>query len=313
MGAIAAWAVLTAVFAMFTVTRDWVLGSRVASAARGGADQEAIREIREEYLAERGMDRPLLEQYLDWMGNMFTLRWGDSFETGEAVFPLVVDAVVNTAAYVVPAILLATVLGLAIGLYAAMNSRSGGETGLRTAAYLSFGFPNFWIAYMVLAVTLVGGIGFRQQETAIRPFEQPFLVEYVLPAVLVATTLLAAVLSYARAYSLQHVSSDVTTLVRAKGGSRIAVARHVLRNAAIPLVSLVFVETIALLALSVFVIEAVFAIDGLGLLFYNAVWTRDLPVLMGGTMAIVVIGVAGNVFQDVAYSALDPRVDTGTR
>ena len=86
-----------------------------------------------------------------------------------------------------------------------------------------------------------------------------------------------------------------------------------LRNASIPLISLLFTETLALLALAVFVIEALFAIDGFGLLFYNAIWTRDLPVLMGGTMVIVTVGVAGNVLQDIAYSVLDPRVDTGTR
>ena len=82
------------------------------------------------------------------------------------------------------------------------------------------------------------------------------------------------------------------------------------RNAAVPLVSLLFAETLALIALSVFVVEAVFAIDGIGSLFYNAVWTQDLPILMGGAMVFVSLGVAGNILQDLLYTALDPRVDT---
>ncbi|WP_242695384.1 ABC transporter permease [Halomontanus rarus] len=316
LGLATIWGVLTLVFVLFTQTRDWNLGTQVAMAGRDpGTDSDDIAELREEYLAERGMDRPLWEQYVDWMGDMVTLQWGESFETGHAVLPAVIDATVRTGSYVVPALALATGVGLTVALYTGLNPGSIGDGVLRSASYLSFGLPNFWIGYMIVSVAALGGLHRHSTtaETAIQPTEGPFVVEFVLPVVLVATTLLAAVVSYGRAYSLQYGSSAMTKLIRAKGGSQLDVARHVLRNAAIPLVSLLFAETLALLALAVFVIEALFAIDGLGLLFYNAIWTRDLPVLMGGTMVIVVIGVGGNVLQDLAYSLLDPRVDTGTR
>jgi len=126
----------------------------------------------------------------------------------------------------------------------------------------------------------------------------------------VSVTLFAAIVSYARAYSMQYYSADLTKQIRAKGGGELAVARHVVRNAAVPLVSLLFAETFALIALSVFVIEAVFAIDGIGSLFYNAVWRQDLPIVLGGTMVFVALGVVGNVTQDLLTALLDPRVGT---
>lgn len=312
VGLVTVWSVLTMVFLLFTATEDWQLDRRLAFAGLGRTEPEEIAEIREEYLAARGLDRPLSEQYVDWMGNMATLQWGESFRTGEAVLPMVAEATARTAAYVVPAVALALGAGLLVGLYAATSDRPLLEGGLRSATYVGFGVPTFLVGTLLLSIA---DVGYRApwRSDVIRPAELPVLYEYVLPVLLVATTLTAAVVSYARAYSMQYASGDVVKLVRAKGGGRLAVTQHVLRNAAIPIVSLAFAETLALIALSVFVVEAVFGIPGLGVLFYNAVWARDLPVMLGGTVVVVAVGVGGNVLQDVAYSVLDPRVDVGRR
>lgn len=312
LGLVAAWTVLTGVFLLFTATEDWQLSERLAIAGRGPTDPETIEQIRQQYLAQRGLDRPLWEQYVDWMGNMVTLQWGTSFQSGQDVFPYVMDSAWRTGTYVVPGLAIATVLGLAIGLYATMSDGWFFEGSLRSTAYLVFGVPNFVLGAVVLALAAVGyRIPWRAD--FIPPSELPFEYQVLLPALLVTTTLVAAIASYARAYSSQYAAEDSTKLIRAKGGSRLDVCRHVLRNAAIPIVSILFVETLALVALSVFVVEALFGIQGLGLLFYNAVWSRDLPVMLGGTVVVVGVGVVGNILQDLAYSALDPRVDTGIR
>ncbi len=314
LGLVAIWTLLSAIFLVFAATEDWLLDRILAGESRGGATSEMIERTRSEYLAERGMDRPLAEQYVDWMGNMFTLQWGESFETGRAVLPTVMEAAIRTAAYVVPAIVLAAGLGLLVGLYAALYDRSNWGRAARTLSYLLFGLPNFWLGTVVLAAAGLGiGFGWEMDVNRIRPLALPVVYEYVLPPLLVATTLLAAVVSYARAYALRYSGTDFMKLVRAKGGGRRTVARHLLRNAAIPLVSLVFTETLALVAISVLVIEAVFGIPGLGYLLYNAVWASDLPVVMGTTAVIIAVGVVGNVLQDLTYSVVDPRVDTGSR
>ena len=313
LGLVAIWSLLTVVFGLFTMTPDWALSQRIAMAGfpHGLEPGEADR-IREGYLAARGLDRPLSEIYLDWMGNMITLQWGESFRTREPVFPAVMAATRETATYLVPAIVLAMIIGLGIGFITAFYRDSLPARALRSGTYFGLGLPHFWVGFVILVYVGIPP-AFNSLETVIMPSEMPFLYGTVLPILLVTLALSAAIVSYARAYSLQYLSSDITKLVRAKGGGRIAVSRHVLRNAAIPLVSLVFAETFALLALSVFVLEALFGINGIGLLIYNTVWARDLPVLLGASMVVISIGVLCNVLQDLAYSFLDPRVDTGTR
>lgn len=304
LGLVTAWAVLSGIFALFTLTEDWALGGIVGGLRFAGAEEEELAQARAEYLADRGLDRPFREQYADWMGNMVTLQWGDSFQTGEAVLPLVAGSVGRTAAYVLPSIVLAIGLGLAVGLYAAMNPDGRLANASLTSTYLLFALPNFWLGG--LALSLVWGddpaVGYS-----------PLVFEHALPILLTTTTLVGGYASYSRAHSLEYASNEFVALLRAKGAGPLAVARHVLRNAAIPVVSMLFTEALGLLVLGVFVIEVLFGIEGFGLLLFDAVRGRDLPVLLGGTLVVIAVGVAGNVCQDLSYGALDPRVDTGSR
>jgi peptide/nickel transport system permease protein len=302
LGFVAAWTVLTSVFVLFTATDDWLLQGQVGIARWGGASDREVAASRDQYLASRGLDRPLLQQYLDWMGGMLTLDWGQSFSSGEAVFPLVMGAAARTAKYVVPALLVGIVIGVLIGLYAALRPDSRLAGASLGSAYLLFALPNFWVGALLLSLAYGGVVGYSA-----------LVFEHLLPIALVVTTLLGGYASYARAYSFEQVSADFVTLVTAKGAGRRRVATHVLRNAAIPVFSMLFTEALGLLVLSVFVVETLFGIDGFGLLLFDAVRTRDLPVLLGGTVVIIGVGVVGNVVQDVSYGLLDPRVDTGRR
>ncbi len=307
-GAVAAWGVLTTVFLAFTLTGDW-LAERIEGQIRhamGGPDpedqdvvQEEIEETLAEFAAARDLDRPLYEQYLDWMGNMVTFQWGGSLETGEAVFPLVMSATLRTAMYVLPAIVLAVVIGMLVGLYVALNPRSRLANGGRVGSYLLFAVPSFWLGGLYIG-GLQGGV-----------FEyNAVLSEYVLPIVLVTMTLLGGYVSYSRAHALEQASEEFVTLVRAKGAGPLLLTRHVVRNAAIPLFSMLFTEALGLLVLSIFVIEMIFGIEGFGYIFFFALEARDIPVLLGGTMVIIGVGIVGNIVQDISYQYLDPRVES---
>ncbi|MES3161651.1 MAG: ABC transporter permease [Halorubrum sp.] len=303
LGVVTAWVVLTSVFALFTLTEDWVLQGQIGAARFAGEnDPEALEALRQEYFAARGLDAPLHEVYLDWMRGMITLDWGVSQTSGEPVFPLVADAALRTAAYVVPAVGLAILAGVGIGLYAALRPGSRVANGSVTSAYLLFALPNFWIGGMVLSLSIGGVID--------RP---DVLYDHALPILLAFTTLLGGYVSYARAHSREYAAADFVTLVRAKGGSNLRVAAHVVRNAAVPFVSMLFTEALGLLVLAAFVIEVLFGIEGFGLLLLEAVNERDIPVLLGGTVVVIGVGVVGNVVQDVAYGSLDPRVELGAR
>ncbi|WP_255169564.1 ABC transporter permease [Natrononativus amylolyticus] len=304
LGLVAAWAVLTSVFAMFTLTDDWVLAGQEGLLRFAGADEAELEAAREEYLAARGFDRPLREQYVDWMGDMVLLDWGDSLATGEAVFPLVVGAASRTALYVLPALALGIALGTLGGLYVALNPDSRLAGGGLASAYLLFALPNFWVGGLLFSLT------WGEEPAA---SYSPLVFEHALPILLTTTTLLGGYVSYSRAHSLEYASAEFVTLVKAKGAGRLRVATHVVRNAAIPLFSMLFTEALALLVLAVFVIETLFGIEGFGLLLLEAVHQRDLPVILGSTIVIIGVGVVGNILQDLSYTVLDPRVDTGTR
>ena len=303
LGFVAAWGVLTVVFALFSFSRHWVIEQQVGQQQwAGGLTDEEANALVDEYLGEHGFDRPLYEQYLDWMFNMFTLQWGESLDTGEPVVPLVTSATWRTATYVLPAVVIAIVVGLLIGIYAALNPDSRLARGSVGTTYLLFALPNFYIGGMLLSYQAGGTIP-----------DSTLLFDHALPIALTATSLLGGYVSFSRAHALEYTSSDFVNLVKAKGASKLQIAVHVVRNGAIPMFSMLFTEALALLVLAVFVIEVLFGIEGLGLLLFQAIEMRDLPVLLGGTMVIIVVGVIANIVQDVSYTVLDPRVDTGSR
>ncbi|MCH7659601.1 MAG: ABC transporter permease [Euryarchaeota archaeon] len=307
LGIVAAWAVLTAVFAMFTLGEDWAFRGQEGALRFAGASEDEVEAAQEQYLAERGLDRPASEQYVDWLWSMLTLDWGNSFLADEPAFSLVVSAVDRTAMYVVPALAIGIIIGILIGLYAGLNPDSRLANGGLRSAYLLFALPNFWIGGLLFSTVWDWNRGHPLFAYS------PMVFEHMLPIVLTTTTLLGGYASYTRAHSLEYTSADFVTLVRTKGASRLRIARHVVRNAAIPWFSMLFTEALALLVLSVFVIETLFGIEGIGLLLMNAAHGQDVPVLLGGTLVIIAVGVLGNIIQDVSYNILDPRVDTGTR
>lgn len=310
MGIVVAWIVLSTIFALFSLTKDWVHAGKeglIRFAHRDVEEAETeIEAMTEEYLASRGLDRPVWEQYLDWMGNMITLDWGQSHAVGEPVLPMLISATLRTLQYILPALVLGILVGTLVGLFAAMYSDNPlSQIGVGTA-YLLFAVPGFWIGGMLFSLQ------WGDQLDHIEPVisYSPLLYEHVLPIFLATTTLLGGYVSYSRAHSLEYVSTRFITLIEAKGASRHRMAVHVVRNAAIPLFSMLFTEALALLVLSVFVIEMLFGIQGFGLTFFEAINTRDIPVLLGGTMFIIAFGVIGSILQDLSYNVLDPRVDT---
>lgn len=305
-GLAAVWGVLTAVFVLFRVTEDWVALRLYAEFAGFGGDprlQQYVAEGNYEealaaYEADRGLDQSLHEQYVSWIGDMFTLQWGYSFDTGEPVLPLVMRATATTATYVIPAVVIAIVAGLAVGLYAAQNPNSRLANSGRIGSYVLFGLPSFWLGGMYIGAVRAGVTSYST-----------LLAEYIFPTLLVAMTLLGGYLSYSRAHALEHIRSEHVMLVRAKGAGPLLTTRHVLRNAAIPFFSMLFTEVLGLLVLAIFVVEMLFGIQGLGYVFFFAVDGRDFSVILGCTMAIVIFGTLASIVQDVSYYYLDPRID----
>lgn len=299
----AIYLVLTIAFGFVTLTGDPNQGAIVwdTSTTQG---QEAATEALAEYREARNLDDPLAERYASWLVDMTTLDWGTSFSQNAPVMKLIANALPRTLAYVIPAMAFALVGGIGIGLYSATHEQTLLSRLGAGVAYVGLGIPNFWLAGTLLfAFTIPLG----QYGQATVPYWQ-VLKTTVLPAFVLGTSLLAGQARYARAESSEYVNAEFVKLLRAKGASGWAVARHLLRNAAVPLLSLFFADLLVIVALNIYVLEVVFGIPGLGQLSYGAIQNRDLPLILGTVMVLVFAGIFGNLFQDIAYRALDPRI-----
>lgn len=305
LSVVTVWLVLSAMFLLITVAPDARLGGILGAAAYGGANVTELQALEQQYLETYGFGRPLHVRYIDWMLTIPTFQWGESFVSGEPVRGVVASRLSRTLQYVLPATVLATAGGVAVGVYGSLRPRSVGDRVGRLAAYVALAVPNFYLAYL-LAVHF----GDSTFLTASRWTPDDLWVGHVFPIVLLSTTLAGALVSYTRASANEYVDTAFVKLVRAKGGSEWRVATHVLKNAAPPLFALLFAELLAALLVAVFVIESVFGIDGFGSLVLTSVYDRDVPVLLAVTYVVVLVGVFGNLLQDFVSATLDPRTES---
>lgn len=245
---------------------------------------------------------PTVSEYVTWLWNLVTLEWGQSTSLRAPVTDLVWSGLKRTGAYVLPAAFFSTTIGTLIGLRSVTGGQSPLDAGVNAAAYIGLGVPNFVIGVLLLVV-------FARDASGEVVHTSDIIQTIIWPAAVLTTTLTAAQIRYTRSEAAEYAHSELARLVRAAGGGPRDVARHILRNAAVPLVSLFFTELLAVLLLNVYVIESVFDIRGLGFMNFWAITRGDLPLVVGTTVVFVLVGVGGSYVQDIVYAVLDPRVD----
>ena len=249
------------------------------------------------YEAAHNQNVPLLQRYVDWLGRILTLDLGRSVTNDRPVTALLVDSLATTALYVIPGILVATVLGLASGTLAGLKKGTWVDEGVTGFAYVGLGVPHFYIAGMLYIYVA----DFR--------FGAPPWQRFVAASGVLVVTLLAAQTRYTRAEIREFAGTDFIKLVKAKGASPLRIARHLLRNAALPLLTLFVAELLSVLVITSVVVEKAFRISGIGSLAFLAMKQRDMPVIIGVVLVVSVIGIVGTFLQDVLYTVLDPRLD----
>jgi peptide/nickel transport system permease protein len=289
---LAVYLVISVTFLVIVFTPDVNLQAKLGAAMMGGATPEEMEQLRETYMATRGRDRPLLHRYVDWLVDITLFHWGVSPSMGEPVTRLVADATVETATYLVPGSVAAWVLGVAGGLRSARDPGTRLDRAGRMATYALLGMPGFWLAYVALVA--IDGAG-------------PLTYDVVVPAGVVAAALLAGQVSLTRSASIDEFDADYVRYLRAKGLSELGVDRRVLRNVLVPVLSMTAAELFSVLVLSVVVIESLLGIEGIGRLTYEAARNNDIPLILGSTMVLIVVGIGGSVACDLASALLDPR------
>lgn len=296
---VAVWVVLSATFLLVAATPD-PNEARIEWQAAGD-EQTNVTEALQRYREARNRDEPLVDRYATWMGRAATFDWGVSFSRGRQVTALLADTLPRTAAYVLPAFVLATLGGLGLGVYRVLVPESVLARGATLTTYAAGGIPNFWLAELLLFYV---GTEYVPGLQRLGQFERTVLW----PSLVLATALLVSQTRFTRSQVAEYTDTDFVKLLRAKGASRLRVARHLLKNAALPLVAVAFTDLFGVLVLSAFVIERVFGVGGVASLLLVGVEQRDTPLVVGATLAIAYVAIAATVLQDVAHRALDPRV-----
>ncbi len=293
---------VTATFLLGNLTIRKTIGDQLARARYGGASPEEIRELRRELMGYYGLDQPVHERLLGYLADVTMLDLGRSLESGRPLVDVLGKIVPNTLEYVVPGVLIAVVFGVAFGLFAALSKNGVFDWSVRLSSYFFLGIPVFMLlVYMQYVSGWYAGVG-------------PLVVQLPAPndktlaAVAVALGLLAGQLRFSRAAALEQSGQAFVKMLRAKGAGRLRLARHVLRNAAIPIVSLSITELLAVLVLNIYVIEEVLGIRGLAGASLQAARSSNIPLLVWSTMVVVILGITLNFLQDVLYGYLDPRI-----
>lgn len=298
--------VLSLTFALVAFTPDpnaALVG--FAAAAQGKSAAEAI----DAYQAARNLDAPVLQRYVRFLVDLSTLRLGESLDSGRPVASLVAESGLVSLLYVVPAVVVSTVVGSALGVYTTVRNSPLLDRLVAAGSYSALGVPNFYLAAVALAAGTAVGLDLRVSATT-PTAETPF-PPLALAAAVLTTTLLAAQLRYVRGETASRASMAFVRTVRATGAGRLRVARHLLRVAALPLLSLFAAELLGVLFVGTFVVEAILGIPGLGTLLLDALETRDVPVVVGSALAFVVVAVVVTVAQDLLRESLDPRTGDG--
>jgi peptide/nickel transport system permease protein len=262
---------------------------------------------------QMGLDRPAPVRYLAWVSGLLTGDLGRSMTYGVPVAELVADRLAITVPLAGLAILASTALALPLGLYAASRRGRPGDFGVMAFSQLGVAVPNFWLGILLVLVFSIwlGWLpagGFPGWQAGIGPA----LAALVLPAVSLALTEAAILARVARSAVLETLGEDYVRTARAKGLSNRAVLwGHVLRNALIPIVTLVGLQFAFLMAGTV-VIENVFYLPGLGRLLFQAITQRDLIVVKDVTILLAAMVVLVSFAVDLLYAVIDPRPKAGS-
>jgi len=278
----------------------------------GGATPEMIAQIRADY----GLDRPLVTQLLVYVGKMVTGNLGFSFHFNEPVAALIFRRVPATALLVLAALALAIPVGIALGVVSAQRPRGLTSLAVTGLSLVGYALPAFWTGIMLLllfayTIPLFPSFGMRTaglRGTGVLAVAADASWHLVLPALTLASIYLAQYSRLTRASMREELQADYIRTARSKGVSEaMVVYRHALKNAVLPVVTVVGLQFGQILAGAV-IVETVFSWPGLGQLAFQSILRRDHPLLLGILFFSTGMVVVVNILTDMAYRWLDPRI-----
>ncbi|MCH6264119.1 MULTISPECIES: nickel ABC transporter permease [Neobacillus] len=289
--------VIGVTFVVFIIMQ-LVPGDPAVLLAGEGASKDTIEAIREQL----GLNRPLYVQYFDYLMNVFRGDFGVSLKNSQPVLEEILVRLPITMELALFSIIITIVLGMAAGIISAVKPYSLTDTTVMIVALLGISLPSFWFGLMMMYFFSV-----KLQILPVAGWES--ILHVILPALTLGAGGAAIVARMTRSSMLEVIRQDYIRTARAKGlRERVIVYKHALRNALIPVITVVGLQFGALLGGTVLV-ESIFAINGLGRMIVDSIRMRDLPMVQGGVLVASLVFVIVNLCVDVLYRFFNKRIE----
>jgi len=304
---IIAWGILTITFILVRVGPSSPADKYLANIAASGQDVSQITAAIE---ARYGVDKPIFEQYSDYMVNLFQGDWGWSFSTSMPVIDLIKTHWIYSFQLILLSSLFAAFLGILVGIYSAVKQYTKADYIATFFSFIGISIPNFWLGVMLILVFSVKlGLFKTYYDTSLPLFSIDNLAALVLPVITLGTGMLAGYVRYTRSAMLDNLRKEFVTTARAKGlRERTVIGKHVFRNAMLPLVTIIMFDLGSIVFGGAYLTEIVFGIPGLGQISFNAIFADDYPVVVAVTLIGTLLVLLVNLVTDITYTYLDPRI-----
>ncbi|OGC29094.1 diguanylate cyclase [candidate division WOR-1 bacterium RIFOXYB2_FULL_48_7] len=246
--------------------------------------------------ANWGLDQPLYIQYFLWLKNAVLLDFGRSYTTGQPVINEIAERLPMTLLLMIPAFALSLLITIPLGVLSAVKKNSWFDKGVTIFSFTGMAIPTFWLGLMLMLLF------------AVKLHWLPAVGNIILPLITMTVGSLAGMTRYQRAAMLEVLNQDYIRTARAKGlPERLVIYKHALRNALIPIVTLLGLSLPDLFG-GAFIIETIFAWPGMGRLGVQSIFQRNYPVIMGIVMFSALLIIIGNLLADICYALVDPRI-----
>ena len=301
-GLIVIWAALTLAFFLMFVIGDPIL-------MRVGEDASA--ELIEHYRELMGLDRPLIIQNGEFILGAAQGDFGNSYRHGSPVTPILFERLWRSADLAVPAILIALMISIPVGVLSAIKRNTATDYFARVFALVGQAAPQFWVGIMGIVIFAAWLDWLPSSGRVTDQGFGTYVAHAIMPVIVLALTPMAYLTRMMRSTTLEVINDDYVRTARAKGlRESLVIYFHAVRNAMIPYVTVSALQIGNVIAGSM-VVESVFARPGLGRLLMDSIRMLDIPVVAAGLAAVAVIYVVLNLIADLSYALLDPRVRHG--
>ncbi len=275
----------------------------------GALGVEGSPELRQALTVKYGLDKPYHIQYLNWITGALHGDFGDSLRTSEPIFPEMIRRFGVTFELTLLGAIISWIIAIPLGILAATHRNSGIDRFVRVFALLGVSVPSFALSIIViLFLSLV--FSYFSPLGYVTFFDNPLrnLQIMILPSFVLGITIAGSIMRMTRSSMLEVLHQDFIKTVRAKGASeRVTIFKHALRNAFIPIITLIGMQIGSLLGGAV-IIEQIFSLPGLGQMTLTGINQRDYPVVEGCVLFIAFIYILVNLITDLLYAYIDPRI-----